>query len=214
MTGLCLFCQILSRQLSNLDNWCNTRRMSALSLAQFDPPPSSRSSSQEKVKSALDVWASLLHHRAAGGGGWPLLGDCLERVSDTGPLLPSRHTIKEAEEDGPCATRVPVVDEACDQRTLLVSACVHASLNRRECPRSLKAFLLLRHPREGRFQPPRSLAHFDEGEAALKFVRAWPEGQAMVGRLACSRTNSEAARLLRSLYSRLIQDLESDLGGF
>jgi len=54
----------------------------------------------------------------------------------------------------------------------------------------------------------------DEGEAALKFVREWPEGQAMVGRLASSRTNSEAARLLRSLYARLIQDLEGDLAGF
>lgn len=188
--------------------------MSALLLDQFDSPRPSRSTCQEKVKTALDVWASLLHHRAAGGGGWPLLGDCLERVNDPSPLPPSRRSLKETDEEGPCATRVPVVDEACDQRTLLVSACVHASLNRRECPRYLKAFLLLRHPREGRFQPPRCLAHLEEGEAAARFVREWAEGQAMVGRLACSRTNSEAARLLKSLYTRLIQDLEEDLAGF
>lgn len=188
--------------------------MSAVPLATTLSLLEVRPSRHEKVKCALDVWASLLHHRAAGGGGWPKLADCLERISDPLPLVVSRRSGKGEEEEGPVATCLPMVEEVCDQRTLLVSAGVHTSLSRRECPAYLKAFLLLRHPREGRFQAPRCLSDLDEGEAALRFVREWPEGRAMVGRLACSRTNSEAARLLRSLYSRLIQDLEDDLAGF
>lgn len=188
--------------------------MSAVPAFSFAPALELRSARDERVKAALDVWASLLHHRAAGGGGWPPLGECLEKISDPQPLVLTRRVIEKEFDEGMAATRVHAVEDICDHRTLLVAAGVHASLEKRECPQFLKAFLLLKHPRQGKFQPERSLAGEGELEAARQFVEKWPEGRAMVGRLTSSRTEADAARLVRSLYLRLVTDLEDDLAGF
>ncbi len=188
--------------------------MYAVSAFSHSPALELRSAHDEKVKAALDVWASLLHHRAAGGGGWPPLGECLVKISDPQPLsLNQRLSAKEFDE-GEAGGRMHAVEDACDHRTLLTAAGVHASLEKRECPSFLRAFLLLKHPRQGKFQPERSLAGEGEIEAARLFIEKWPEGRAMVGRLTSSRTQADAARLLRSLYARLIADLEDDLAGF
>lgn len=188
--------------------------MSAVPAFSLSPILELRSARDERVKAALDVWSSLLHHRAAGGGGWPPLGECLEKISDPQPVSLTLRVIEKDFDDGQPATRVHAVEEICDHRTLLVAAGVHASLEKRDCPQFLKAFILLRHPRQGKFQPERSLAGEGELESARMFVERWPEGRAMVGRLTSSRTQADAARLVRSLYLRLVADLEDDLAGF
>lgn len=146
---------------------------------------------------ALNVWASALHHRAAGGTGWPVYQEAL---TDPAPVPPSKQ-IADRSDQTYDATRGKYETHGVrlDVRVASAIESVERAMGDCSAPDWLRRYLLFKYPTVGRYVPRlRSAKGTDpEYDPARAFVDSghWSD---VLGTLDSPQIRRNAAKTLKS----------------
>lgn len=149
------------------------------------------------AETALNVWASALHHQAAGGSGWPVYREIL---SDPAPVLPSMQIADRSDETYD-ATRGKYERRAIQNDVRVASAIelVERAFSACEAPDWLRRYLLFKYPNVGRYAPKLRVAKSADPEydPARAFIDSgyWSD---VLGTLDSPQIRRNAAKTVKS----------------
>ncbi len=153
---------------------------------------------------ALDVWASVVHSKAAGLGRWPRLHECLNRYYESGAAVkaPSSDALARMASE----TYVHGDLRPMDQPVLALLLAVEDSMSAVACPPYVRAYGLYLHPRQGRFQPARPRA-FDADPLAAFLYEHQALYDPVFGNMMDSVMRRRAYSLTNGLWRRTVKEV-------
>ncbi|MCH8977931.1 MAG: hypothetical protein IH945_01650 [Armatimonadetes bacterium] len=162
------------------------------------------------VDTALNVWASVRHHQAAGGTDWPVYREIL---TDPAPVPESRQIADRSDQTydatrGKYERRRP----RTDVRVTSAIECVERALGSCKAPDWLRRFLLFKYPTVGRYVPRLRVAKSADPEydPARAFVDSghWSD---VLGTLDSPQLRRNAAKTMKSAEREFKSVLRTEL---
>ena len=162
------------------------------------------------VDTALNVWASVRHHQAAGGTDWPIYREIL---TDPAPVPESRQIADRSDQTydatrGKYERRWP----RTDVRVTSAVECVERAMAACKAPDWLRRFLLFKYPKVGRYVPRLRVAKSADPEydPARAFIDSghWSD---VLGTLDSPQIRRNAAKTLKSAEREFKSVLRTEL---